>query len=158
MFNTHFAKLVALLFVLGLSGSALADNNYKSIGMCKTDFQTMDWNGGKVTVGNLKCSVVVSGSSGVVPNGSQIQNCLLRVLRMGEGTEIGTHCNVTDKDGDILYSYSERKQGDIVAGGKGKSKHMGGTGKYRGVSGGCEFTATYLPENWLKVESSCHSN
>ena len=158
MFKSQFAKLCTVLFALGLSGSALADSSYKSIGMCKTDFQSMDWNGGKVTVGSLKCSVEISGSSGVVPNGPHIQNCLLRVLRMGEGTEIGTHCKVTDKDGDVMYSYSERKQGDIVAGGKGKSKHMGGTGKYQGVRGGCEFVATYLPENWLKVESSCTSN
>lgn len=158
MFRNHLAKIMALLFALGLSGSALADSSYKTIGMCKTDFQNMDWNGGKVTVGNLKCAVEVSGSSGVVPNGPQLQNCLLRVLKSGAGTEINTHCNITDKDGDILYSYSERKQGDIVAGGKGKSTHMGGTGKYQGVKGGCEFAATYLPENWLKVESNCHSN
>lgn len=158
MFNKHVAKLMALIFALALSGSASADNAYKSIGMCKTDFQSMDWNGGKVTVGNLKCAVEVSGSSGVVPNGSQLQNCLLRVLKTNEGTDVATQCNVTDKDGDILYSYSERKQGDIVAGGKGKSKHMGGTGKYQGVRGGCEFAATYLPENWLKVESNCTSN
>ena len=157
MKKNHLPRSVALLVTtLLLAGPSFADGTYKSHASLKSDFQTMDWNGGKVTVGSLKGVMKVYGSNTAkMPNGDKIQNCLMRVVRMSGGTDIITNCGVTDKDGDTLYSISERKQGDINTGGKGKTTFIGGTGKYAGASGSCEYGASYLPDNWLSVDSDC---
>lgn len=153
-------KFINTLTVLALSStiavSVHAADKYKTTAYLKTDFQTQDWNGGKVTVGTLKGVIETHGSgSASIPNGESIQNCMIRVVRAGESTDVVANCTFTDKDGDVRYGLSERKQGDLSAGGKGKTRFLGGTGKYKGVTGSCEYTSKYLPENWLVVESEC---
>ena len=157
MIKKYLLNLSALICsTIFFMGSSAAETTYKTHAALKSDFQNLDWNGGKVTVGSLKGVSKIYGSSDpIIPNGDSVQNCLIRVVKMGEGTEIMTNCVATDKDGDTLYSISERKQGDINAGGRGKTTYIGGTGKYKGASGGCEYTASYLPDNWLSVDSSC---
>jgi len=157
MNKKHLLGIVAgIVTFAALVTPAWADGTYKSHASLKTDFQTMDWNGGKVTVGSLKGIIKIYGStSAKMPNGDRIQSCLLRVVKMSGGTDIITNCGVTDKDGDVLYSISERKQGDINTGGRGKTTYIGGTGKYAGASGSCEYGASYLPDNWLSVDSDC---
>lgn len=152
LLNLFTMTVASLLF----AGAAVAETTYKSHAALKTDLQSVDWNGGKISVGSLKGVVKIYGSSSSkMPNGDQIQDCLMRVAKMANGTEILTNCSVTDKDGDILHSISERKQGDLSTGGKGKTRYVGGTGKYQGASGGCEYTANYLPGGWLSVDSDC---
>ncbi|MDA0237671.1 MAG: hypothetical protein O3B03_04065 [Proteobacteria bacterium] len=57
----------------------------------------------------------------------------------------------------MLFTTSERRHGDVSAGSgvTGKTRYIGRTGKYQGVTGGREYTAKYLPENWLFDESDC---
>ncbi|MFM7484240.1 MAG: hypothetical protein ACKO2S_08310 [Burkholderiaceae bacterium] len=64
---------------------------------------------------------------------------------------------MTDKDGDISFITAERKQGDASAGsgGRGKSTLLGGTGKWQGKTGSCDYTAKYLKDNWQTSEFSC---
>ena len=150
--------LIALSLTLVLNSTSQAATKYKTTATAKTDFQVLDWNGGKVTVGTLKGILHTSGSDNAsVPNGESVQNCLIRVVRTNENTDVSAHCTITDKDGDMLYATSERRQGDVTTGssGKGRTRFIGGTGKYRGATGGCEYTSKYLPENWLVVESDC---
>lgn len=144
---------------LGAVGTASAATKYKTTFTAKTDFQSQDWGGGKVTVGTLKGVMETHGSSdtSAVPNGQGIQNCVIRSARINDALDITANCSLTDKDGDVMHLLSERKQGDISAGtgGKGKSTMMGGTGKYKSAKGSCEYTSKYMPENWLVVESEC---
>lgn len=156
--STEFASLALMVLCLGIGSTAMAGTKYKTSAIAKSDFQTMDWNGGKVTVGTLKGVLETYGSTSTnVPNGQSIQNCVIRSVRIKDTTDIVANCTITDKDGDILYAISERKQGDVSAGtgGKGKTRFVGGTGKYQGASGGCDYQTKYLPENWLAVESEC---
>ncbi len=151
--------LVLVATSIFFAGSSFAQSTYKSHAVYKSDFQAMDWNGAKVSVGSIKgVSKVYGSTTAKMPNGEHVQNCLMRVVKSGESTEIVTNCNTTDKDGDIFYSVSERKQGDMNKGGKGKTTFTGGTGKFKGMSGSCEYTAKYLPENWLSVDSDCSLN
>jgi hypothetical protein len=150
------AVLAALMICS--AGAVNAETRYKTSAVAKTDFQTMDWNGGKVTVGSLKGVLETYGSSSAaMPNGQKIQNCLIRVVRQASSSDVVANCTITDADGDMLFATSERHQGDITAGssGKGETRYHGGTGKYQDVTGGCEYTPKYLPENWLVVESDC---
>lgn len=144
---------------LGAIGTASAATKYKTTFTAKTDFQTLEWGGGKVSVGTLKGVIEQFGSSNtsVVSNGQGVQNCVIRSVRNNDSTDIVANCNMTDKDGDVMHLLSERKQGDISAGsgGKGKTTFKGGTGKYKDAKGTCDYTTKYLPENWLVVESEC---
>ncbi len=158
----HIIKGVFIMtMIAGLHQSAHAEIKYKSTFVGKTDFQSIEWNGGKATVGTLKGVLEIYGSNDAkVPNGQSIQNCVLKSVRVNDTTDIQANCTVTDKDGDAMFSISERKQGDINAGngGKGKTRYTGGTGKYKGISGGGEYQTRYLPDNWLSVESECVRN
>lgn len=154
----NFTTAILAAFMICTVGVSHAETRYKTSAVAKTDFQTMDWNGGKVTVGSLKGVLETYGSnSAAMPNGQKIQNCLIRVVRLGASSDVVANCTVTDADGDMLFATSERRQGDVTVGssGKGETRFLGGTGKYEGVTGGCEYTPKYLPENWLVVESDC---
>ena len=156
--NKVSTSLTLIALLAGVASTAVAGSTYKTTAVAKSDFQTMEWNGGKVTVGNLKGVLETYGSNNAsMPNGQSIQNCLLRSVRMSDSTDIVANCTITDKDGDVLYANSERKQGDLSAGtgGKGKTRYLGGTGKYKNIKGGCDYQTRYLPENWLVVESEC---
>ena len=156
---TYVVLLSAIL--IGLSQNALAEMKYKTNYIAKTDFQSIEWNGGKASVGTLKGIIETYGSKDPkVPNGQSIQNCVLKSVRVNDTTDIQANCTLTDKDGDSIFAVAERKQGDIKAGagGKGRTTYVEGTGKYKGITGGCEYQTKYLPENWVSVESECVAN
>lgn len=149
--------LAVILVAYSLANLAQAENRYKSVASVKTDLQTMDWKEGKVTMGSLKGVAITSGSSNPAMNGEYIQNCLIRVVRMKDSSDVFAHCTLTDKDGDVQYLTAERKQGDVTSGsgGRGIIVLQGGTGKFQGTSGSCEYTAKYLKDNWQVTESAC---
>ncbi len=139
-----------------LVSTAVAGSTFKSHAVLKTDYQNLDWIEGKLTMGSAKGVFKIYGSSSaLIPNGERSEYCLMHVVKMDKGTDILTNCTVTDKDGDVLYSVSERKHGEIGIGGKGKTNFIGGTGKYKGASGVCDYTANYVPENWISVDFDC---
>ncbi len=151
-------SLVLLVSLAGFSGAATAESTYKSRTTFKTDFQTVDWNGGKVTIGSLKgVGEVYDSNSTSMSNGPGNANCLLKSVRINDASEIVSYCTFTDKDGDITYGISERKIGDLAVGtvGKGKTRYVGGTGKHKNIKGGCEYQMKSMPDNWFMVESSC---
>ena len=148
---------VGVLISCALVNVVQAETTYKSFATVKTDLQTMDWNGGKVTMGSLKGVVITSNSSDPALNGESIQSCYLRVIKIRDSSDVSAQCTLTDKDGDIMFITAERKQGDASAGsgGRGKSTLVGGTGKYYGKTGSCEYTAKYLKDGWQTTDSSC---
>ncbi|MFM8465413.1 MAG: hypothetical protein ACKOA0_15210 [Burkholderiaceae bacterium] len=149
--------VVGVLISFVMVNGAQAETTYKAFSTVKTDLQTMDWNGGKVTIGTLKGVTVISNSSDPIFNGDSIQSCLIRVIRIKDSSDVFAHCTLTDKDGDISFITAERKQGDASAGsgGRGKSTLLGGTGKWQGKTGSCDYTAKYLKDNWQTSEFSC---
>lgn len=149
--------VVGILISYAIVNVAQAETTYKTFATVKTDLQTMDWNGGKVTVGTLKGVVITSNSSDPALNGESIQSCYLRVIKLKNSSDVSAYCTLTDKDGDISYLTAERKQGDASAGsgGPGKITLLGGTGKWQGKTGSCEYTAKYLKENWQTTDASC---
>jgi len=155
-----FKIVVGVLISYAVVSIAQAETTYKTSGTLKTELQIMDWNGGKVTMGTLKGVVITSNSSDPALNGEGIQSCFLRVVRVKESSDVTAHCTLTDKDGDISYFSAERKQGDVStgSGGRGKTTLFGGTGKYYGKTGSCEYTAKYLKDGWQTTDSSCVMN
>ena len=56
---------------------------------------------------------------------------------------------------DKIFSENVRKAGDVKKGGAGTSKIVGGTGKYLGMTGSCEYTVNYLPKNKTTTIQNC---
>ena len=56
---------------------------------------------------------------------------------------------------DKIFSENIRKAGDVKKGGAGTSKTVGGTGKYAGITGECEYTVNYLPKNKASTIFEC---
>lgn len=153
---------LAIMMINGLilifAPTSYAADKFKQTLVAKTDFQTTDWNGGKITIGTIKGVVETYGSTNsAMPNGSSMQSCVLRSVRVKDSIDVVANCSYTDKDGDVLYAIAERKQGDVSAGsgGKGRTRFTGGTGKYSGATGGCDYITKYMPESWTVVESEC---
>jgi hypothetical protein len=50
-----------------------------------------------------------------------------------------------------------RNAGDVSAGGGGKGTQqiLGGTGKYDGMTGSCDYMVNYLPENFGVTQANC---
>ncbi len=149
--------MVGILISYAVINIAEAETTYKTFTTAKTELQAMDWNGGKVTMGTLKGVVITSNSSDPALNGESIQTCYLRVIRIKDSSDVVANCTLTDKDGDNSYLTAERKQGDTSSGsgGKGKITLLGGTGKWQGKTGSCEYTAKYLKDNWQTTDASC---
>ena len=149
--------VVGVLISYATLNVAQAETTYKSFTTAKVDLQTMDWNGGKVTMGTLKGVVITSNSSDPALNGEGIQTCYLRVIRIKDSSDVAAHCTLTDKDGDVSYLIAERKQGDAStgSGGSGKITTLGGTGKWQGKTGSCDYTAKYLKDGWQTTDASC---
>jgi hypothetical protein len=54
-----------------------------------------------------------------------------------------SYCSITDKDGDQVYSRSERAASPGEPGAAGRGQYVAGTGKYKGIRG--EYTFTVAP-------------
>ena len=59
---------------------------------------------------------------------------------------------------DKIFSELIRNVGDINQGGKGKSKIVGGSGKFQGITGNCEYTVAYHPGNKASQIADCKYN
>ena len=151
--------LIAALTLTAQTNLAQAETKYKSVASIKTDLQSMDWKDGKITMGSLKGIAITSQSTDPSLNGEYIQNCLIRAVRLKDSSEVMANCTLTDKDGNVQFLTAERKQGDVSAGssGRGMITIHGGTGKFQGITGSCEYTAKYLKDNWQITESECVS-
>ena len=95
--------LLAVLMTCSLVNFAQAETKYKNIASIKTDFQTMDWRDGKLTIGTLKGIAITSESTNAIFNGEYLQNCVIRAFRSKDSSEVLANCSLTDKDGDVQY-------------------------------------------------------
>ena len=75
-----------------------------------------------------------------------------------QNSELEAFCEITDLEtGDKTFAYNIRKEGTADSGSKGRGKQtiVGGTGKYEGISGECNYTVKYLPNNRLTTVGKC---
>ena len=63
----------------------------------------------------------------------------------------------TDSSGDKWYSVARRSAGDqaVGGGGAGRQEIAGGTGKYEGITGACEYKVEYLADNRIAGRGAC---
>ena len=158
----------ALIFTIGTvcaAQTAVSDHHAKSgsydyVLSAVTDFTTLEQLDHVVRAGPIGGTITIIGSSG----GPYEVGASSTILGIGyikksdSGIELESPAAITDSSGDKWYNVARRNVGDqsVGGGGKGRSEITGGTGKYEGMTGTCEYTADYLAESKIVVWGSCH--
>ena len=116
------------------------------------DYQTLERPGRAITVGTLDGVMTITEGSHdpFVAGEHSVSKCLVHAKKSGDKHSLEAHCTQTDASNDKFHMGGRRHAGDTQAGGGGTGvwKFLGGTGKYAGVSGTCEYSVEYLAENW----------
>lgn len=117
---------------------------------------------GTITGGKLDGIFTVIKSTGKLFSTGQNTNSICIILskktNKNKNSELEAYCESTDLEtGDKTFAYNIRKEGTVNSGSKGQGKQtiIGGTGKYKGISGECSYTVKYLPNNKLTTLGSC---
>ena len=81
---------------------------------------------------------------------------IIRTTKSMDLTGYGTITSATNSN-DKIFAENIRKVGDIKTGtgGKGKSKIVGGTGKYAGITGECTYVVSYHSDDKMSSVQEC---
>ena len=155
------------MFVVGTlftTQTVLADHeansgSFKVILSAVTDFSAVEIMGTVVRVGTLNGTVTITESSGgpFELNSSSTLASAVYVKKSATGIDLEASGVITDSAGDQWYNIARRSAGDqsVGGGGAGRQEIPGGTGKYEGITGSCEYSVDYLPDNKLVTYSTC---
>ena len=117
---------------------------------------------GTVTGGKLEgISIVMKSKGNLYQVGQNSENTCIILSKKeskSKNSELEAFCESIDLEtGDKTFAYNIRKEGTVDRGseGQGKQTIIGGTGKYKGISGICNYTVKYLPNNKLTTIGTC---
>ena len=115
-----------------------------------------------ITGGKLEgISIIIKSKGDLYQVGQNSENtCIIlsKKENMNKNSELEAFCESIDLEtGDKTFAYNIRKEGTADSGSKGRGKQtiVGGTGKYEGISGECNYTVKYLPNNRLTTVGKC---
>lgn len=150
----------ALLVVSGAeTASAGGSGSFRLLESAVHDYTAMKHAGRTVTAGPLRGTATIVDSSGgpFAEGGHYNLLCVVYAKKSDSAIELEAPCTLTDSSGDELYLLARRSAGDVevAGGGSGSQAILGGTGKYRGVTGECPYTTGYLPDKWLVSTGTC---
>ena len=102
-------------------------------------------------------TVIKSDNNLFKVNDNSFGNTIATIIKSSKGMDLTSYNTITSASNpnDKIFSENVRKAGDIKSGGKGKSILVGGTGKYAGITGECEYTVKYLPKNKINGIFDC---
>ena len=154
-----FACLAAALLAVAGAASAGESGSFRLFESAVHDYTAMKHAGRTVTAGPLRGTATIVDSSGgpFAEGGHYSLLCVVYVKKSDSAIELEAPCTLTDSSGDEWYLLAKRSAGDVevAGGGSGVQAILGGTGKYRGVTGECPYTTVYLPDKWLVSTSPC---
>ena len=117
---------------------------------------------GSITGGKLEgISIVMKSKGNLYQVGQNSENTCIILSKKetkSKNSELEAFCESTDLEtGDKTFAYNIRKEGTADSGSKGRGKQtiVGGTGKYQGISGECNYIVKYLPNNKLTTVGKC---
>ena len=162
--NQIGAVLVVAVGTLCAAQMASADHHVKSgsfeyVLSAVTDFTAVEQLDYVVRAGTLDGTVTIikssggpfeAGSSGTVSGVGYIK-------KSAAGIDLESPVAITDSSGDTWYAVARRSAGDqaVGGGGAGRQEIAGGTGKYEGITGTCEYIVDYLPDNKIVSQGTC---
>ncbi len=153
---------ISLFFFMTIKNIYAEKGSYDIVYIGAHNLNTVNTPDGTVTGGKLDGIFTVTNSSGMLyssgDNGKSTCIILSKKNKNKNNSDLEAFCETTDlKTGDKTFSYNIRKEGTVQAGseGKGKQTIIGGTGKFKGISGVCNYTVKYLPEKKLTTIGTC---
>ena len=162
--NQISAVLVVAVGTLCAVQMASADHHvkggtYEFVLSAVTDFTVVKQLDHVVRAGTLDGTVTIIKSSGgpFEAGSSGTLSGLLYLKKSAAGIDLESPGAITDSSGDTWYAVARRSAGDqaVGGGGAGRQEIAGGTGKYEGITGTCEYIVDYLPDNKLVTRSTC---
>ena len=143
---------------------ASADHHVKSgtyefVSSFVTDYTVVEQSEQTVIGGPGRGTVtIVKSSGGPWAEGSSATNVfVVHIKKSDAGMDLEASGASTDSSGDKWFFVAKRTAGDTAVGGGGTGHQQitGGTGKYKGVSGTCEYTVDFLVDNRVTALGTC---
>lgn len=150
-------RIAATLITVGIlctaqSAVANEEGSFSMIASWARDYTTLERPGRAITTGTLDGTTTILESSGgpFVAGAHSRSTCLVYARKSENEHSLEAHCTVADAANDEFYMRAQRREGDTQAGGGGAGRweFLGGTGKYAGVTGGCDYQVEYLVGDW----------
>ena len=155
-------KILLFGVFLGLATGVFADDSgsFDMMTIWKQDYHSMNWPEQHFTIGTLEGTSTIMESSGdPFPVGvHHLSTCLVYAKRAEGRYKLEAHCTLLDESNDAFHIRAIRDTGDTESGGGGPGRweFMGGTGKYSGIVGGCDYVVKYLDdERTINRASDC---
>ena len=158
---TLFCLSIAALLVLcaGQPAAAEESGSFELVESYVHDYTTLEHAGRTITAGPLEgtATVLKSRDAPFAEGGNWRIACVAYARNSDAGLDLEAPCTLTGESGDRVYLMSERRAGDVAAGGGGRGfqRIVGGTGRYAGVAGECPYTTSYLPDRWVVSRVAC---
>lgn len=158
--KTMVAVLAGLALVLGAhTGVADESGSFFMIRSYQHTYITVEHGDESYTGGMLHgTQTVLNSTGGPFADGMHsTTDCLVFSRSSDAGITLEAPCENTDLDGDVLYSTALRGEGTVVTGGGGAGRWelRGGTGKYEGITGICEYRTQYLEGDMVVTAGEC---
>ena len=157
-----FTFSFTILFFVFIFNAFSEEGSYEYSNIGSHNLAKVNTLDGTVTGGKLEGISIVMKSKGnlyqVGQNSETTCIILSKKEKISKNSELEAFCESTDLEtGDKTFAYNIRKEGTADTGSKGKGKQtiIGGTGKYKGISGECNYTVKYLPNNKLATVGTC---
>ena len=154
-------KLVLLFFFFGLSNVYADSGKYSTSTVCDYTKSATDTNNKMVISLYFECISTVTKSDNdlFTVNENSYGNLMANIIRTTKSMDLtgyGTITSATNSN-DKIFAENIRKVGDIKTGtgGKGKSKIVGGTGKYTGITGECTYVVSYHSDDKMSSVQEC---
>ena len=145
--------------VISTAASAGDSGTYEAVGSLATTLTTLE-HGDETVIGGGGTGIsTITKSSGApfVEGSSGAVQCISYGTRSRAGFQIEARCTGTYTSSDKVYTVSTRKTGDVTSGssGEGRIEIVGGTGKFAGITGACQYKIDFLPGNHTVSRSKC---
>ena len=154
-------KLFITLILFGITNVYAESGTYSSSAVCDYDKSAINTNNKMVISLYFNCiATVIKSDNDLFPvNQNSYVNLLTSVIKTSNSMDLtgyGTLTSATDSN-DKYFTENNRNVGDIKkgTGGKGKTKIVGGTGKYAGITGECSYTVSYHTEDKMSSILDC---
>ena len=152
-------KFFILLFFFGISNVYAESGKYTASAVCDYNKSEIDSNNKTIISMYFYCiSTVIKSNSDLFKVGENaFFEGIANIQKSSKGMDLQSfNTSVSSKNSDDkIFSENVRKAGDVKKGGAGTSKIVGGTGKYLGMTGSCEYTVNYFPKNKTTTIQNC---
>ena len=154
-------KLLIILFLFGFNNVYAESGTFSTSAVCEYDKSAINTNNKMVISLYFECisTVTKSDNNLFVTNDNSYGNLMANIIKTSDSMELTGYGTITSStnSNDQMFTENIRRVGDIKTGtgGKGKSKIVGGAGKYLGITGECSYVVTYHTNNKMSSVQDC---